>query len=93
MNFIKIYTHPEYTGFAVIEFNDFTKSRKDAFIRKSDIRSCNTANDENNEQVEVVFNNGDMFLMNYKAIFEIDGDTNISSQIILRDKLRTLMAT
>lgn len=67
-----------------IELNDLTKDRKLAKIKFNSIRSLTLPNNDN--EVQIVFSNGELHTLSYQQIDSIDGDTNISSQEILFDK-------
>ena len=68
-----------------IELNDLSNERKKARIKLLDIRSLVAGKDD--ATVEIVFSNGEIQAFPYQAVDDIDGDTNITSQAILYDKL------
>ncbi len=68
-----------------VELNGLSADRKKARIKLSSIRSL--VADADDICVEIVFNNGEIQMFPYTAVDEIDGDTNITSQDILYDKM------
>lgn len=71
------------------EFNGLHGEWDDAKLKRSSVRSvCKCKNDGG---VEIIFTSGSDIILHYLAIESIDGDTAITSNDILRNKLRNLM--
>ena len=68
-----------------VDLNGLSADRKRARIKFVDIRSLTELTD--NVTVEIVFTNGEIQGFPYSAVTSIDGDTNISSQDILYNKM------
>lgn len=75
------------TNYFNIVFNDLAADRKEASILKSEIRSVCLVNDT--KGVEVIFKNGNSFVLDYNKVDSINGDT-ITSQTILFTKIKAL---
>lgn len=86
MAFIEITSDEDYV---YIEFNNAAQEFVDSKVQRSAFRSVNKVIED--KGVEIFFQNGDMVLFKYQYIDSIDGDTNITNNTILRDKLRALM--
>jgi hypothetical protein len=71
-----------------IDLGGLSSDRKKATICINDIRSV--VADTDNATVEIVFTNGEIQSFPYIVVDEIDGDTDISSQEILYDKMKTI---
>ena len=67
-----------------IDLDGLSTERKSSRIKLDHIRSIVPLEDD--ETIEVIFTNGEIYTVNYLAVESIDGDTNISSQQILNDK-------
>lgn len=83
-----------HTESFTIELNDLAtdpSQRKKARIDFKDIRSLAKRNDD--KTIEIIFTNGEIKGMSYENIDEIDGDTDITSQSILYNKLETAKYT
>ena len=78
-----------HTDSFTIDMGGLSKDRKKARVKYNDIRSIVT--DTDNETVEVVFSSGEIYYFNFNVIDSIDGDTNISSQDILYDKIEAIL--
>ena len=75
------------TNYFNIVFNDLAADRKEASILKSEIRSVCLVNDT--KGVEVIFKNGNSFVLDYNKVDSINGDT-VTSQSILFTKIKAL---
>jgi hypothetical protein len=71
-----------------IDLGGVSADRKKATICISDIRSV--VADTDNATVEIIFTNGEIQKFPYTIVDEIDGDTNISSQEILYQAMKTI---
>lgn len=70
-----------------IDLGDVSTERKYARIKYSDIRSLTKSID--NTTVSVIFSSGEIYGFPYTIVDEVDGDTVITSQDILFDKLES----
>jgi hypothetical protein len=78
-----------HVGSFTIDLNGVSADRKKARIKTVDVRSV--VADTDNISVEIVFTSGEIQRFPYQAIESIDGDTNISTQDILYDKMETII--
>jgi len=85
---IVITTVATNTAFVDVVFNTFPYKFKDSRIRKETIKSVDTLQDG---KIQLDFVDGDTLELNFTDVDEIDGDTSITSNTILRNKLRTLL--
>ena len=77
------------TEFVYIEFNLAATEWSDAKVRRTDSRSvCTIVEDKG---VEIIWDDGSKTILKHEYVDSIDGDENITSNLILRDKLRALM--
>jgi hypothetical protein len=76
-------------GSFTIDLNGISADRNKARIKTEDIRSV--VSDSDNVSVEVVFTSGEIQRFPFQAIESIDGDTDISSQAILYDKIESIV--
>lgn len=74
-----------------LDLNTLAKDRKVAKIHFSEIRALCMTNNE--EDIEIVFSNGEIKLINYNDVDKIDADTSITSQQILFDKFDAKLFT
>lgn len=75
--------------FVYIEFNLATTNWADVKVRRSMARSvCLMPEDSG---VQIIWNDGNYTILKHQYVDSVDGDTNITSNEILRDKLRALM--
>ena len=72
-----------------IDLGGLSSDRKKARIKVGDIRSVTQSTD--NATVEIVFSNGEIQGFPYTIVDEIDGDTNITTQDILFDKMEAII--
>ena len=72
-----------------VNLNGLSADRKLAKIRISDIRSVVTDTDD--ASVEIIFSNGEIQVFPYTVVDEINGDTNITSQDILFNKIEAII--
>ena len=72
-----------------IDLNGVSTDRKKARIKLTDVRSL--VADTDNTTVEVVFSSGEIYSFPFQAIAEIDGDTAISSQEVLYNKMEAII--
>ena len=77
------------TNSLLVELNGASPDRKKALIRISDIRSV--AVDTDNATVELIFSSGEIYAFPFVAITSIDGDTNITTQEILFNKMTAII--
>ena len=72
-----------------VDLGGLSADRKKARIKFSDIRSL--VADTDNATVELVFSSGEIYSFPFLVVDSIDGDTDISSQDILYDKMETII--
>jgi hypothetical protein len=71
-----------------IDLGGLSADRLKATVCLRDIRSV--VADTDGATVEIVFTNGEIQKFPYNVVDEIDGDTNISSQEILYQKIKSI---
>ena len=80
-----------HTNSITIDLGGLSTDRKKARIKKSEIRSI--VSDTDNMTVEIVFTNGEIQSFPFVVVDEIDGDTSITTQDILYDKMEAIIFT
>lgn len=85
---IVITTVTSNTDFVDIVFNGIVNKFKDSRLRKSFINSVSTLEDG---KIQIDFSDGSAMELDFSSVDEIDGDTSITTNIILRDKLREML--
>ncbi len=80
-----------YADSFLVDMGGLSADRKKARIKFSEIRSL--VADTDDATVEIIFTNGEIKGFPYTEVDEIDGDTDISSQDILFDKMETKLFT
>ena len=85
---IKITSH---ANSLTVDLRGLSQDRKKARIKFSDIRSL--VADTDDATVEMVFSSGEIYSFPFVVVDEIDGDTDISSQNILYDKMEDIIFT
>jgi hypothetical protein len=78
-----------HTGSFTIDLNGVSVDRSKARIKNEDIRSV--VADTDGVTVEIIFTSGEIQAFPYQAIESIDGDTDISTQAILYDKMEAII--
>jgi hypothetical protein len=78
-----------HTDSFTIDLGGLSAERKKARIHFTDIRSL--VADTDNATVEIVFSSGEIYSFPFVVVDEIDGDTNISTQDILYDKMEAII--
>jgi len=83
---IKITSHVDSM---TVDLGGLSADRKKARIKNSDIRSL--VADTDNATVELVFSSGEIYSFPFIVVDEIDGDTAITSQDILYNKMEAII--
>jgi hypothetical protein len=78
-----------HVGSFTIDLGGLSADRKKARIKTEDIRSV--VADADNACVEIIFTSGEIQVFSYAVVDEIDGDTSITSQDILYDKMEAII--
>jgi hypothetical protein len=78
-----------HVGSFTIDLNGISADRIKARIKTEDIRSV--VADTDGATVEIIFSSGEIQAFPYQAIESIDGDTSITSQAILYDKMEVII--
>ena len=74
-----------YTDSLSIDLGGLSSERKFARIKYNYIRSITKSTDD--KTVSIIFTNGEIYGFSYELVDEVDGDTNITSQDILYNKI------
>ena len=76
-----------HTDSLSIDLGGLSSERKFARIKYNYIRSITKSTDD--KTVSIIFTNGEIYGFSYELVDEVDGDTNITSQDILYNKIES----